>query len=140
MLSTLHFVQLLVDVGLVVLILLVQLIIYPSFLFYDRSALIKWHHIYTKRIAIIVAPLMITQLVLVIYILLNNLVVNIYNITISLIIIAIWGVTFAIFVPLHSKISSNSYVTKDLHKLVSFNWIRVLLWIFILILNLYFNT
>ena len=44
---------LLVDAGLVVLIWMVQLIIYPSFLHYDNN-LVEWHHKYTSRIALIV--------------------------------------------------------------------------------------
>ncbi|MFT7429007.1 MAG: hypothetical protein ACI9IZ_001504, partial [Nonlabens sp.] len=35
--------QLLVDFGLVVLIWIVQLIIYPSFLYYGSKTLNKWH-------------------------------------------------------------------------------------------------
>ena len=50
----LEFFRLLFDSGLLVLILMVQLIIYPSFLRYPLKNLITWNNIYTKRIAVIV--------------------------------------------------------------------------------------
>ncbi|MFT6745260.1 MAG: hypothetical protein ACJAR8_001821, partial [Bacteroidia bacterium] len=54
--------RLIVDFGLVVLIWMVQLIVYPSFLFYKDTELITWHTKYTPRITKIVAPLMFAQL------------------------------------------------------------------------------
>ena len=55
-------IRLLVDFGLLVLIWIIQLIIYPSFLFYRAKELITWHKMYTKAIALIVIPLMLGQL------------------------------------------------------------------------------
>ncbi len=54
--------RLLVDMGLLILTWLVQLVIYPSFLYYDATDLKKWHSIYTGRITFVVLPLMLTQL------------------------------------------------------------------------------
>ena len=59
-------ITLLVDIGLVVLIWMVQLIVYPSFTFYSKENLVNWHQKYTARIAVIVIPLMFLQLILVI--------------------------------------------------------------------------
>ena len=64
--------QLLVDFGLVVLIWIVQLIIYPSFLYYNSNTLSKWHKTYTGRITTIVAPLMIAQIAIAAYLLLTK--------------------------------------------------------------------
>ena len=50
-----------VDFGLLVLILMVQVIVYPSFLHFSKTNLIKWHQSYTPKITTIVAPLMIAQ-------------------------------------------------------------------------------
>lgn len=44
------------------------------------------------------------------------------------IILMLWGLTFAIFVPLHRKISQGTATGKDLQRLVSQNSIRTLLW------------
>ena len=59
--------QLIVDFGLLVLIWIVQLIIYPSFLYYKSKNLMVWHQKYTERIAVIVLPLMLMQLAIAIY-------------------------------------------------------------------------
>ena len=63
-----HFdmVRLLFDFGLVILIWMVQLVVYPSFRYYKESDLMRWHERYTKAISIIVVPLMFGQLFLVI--------------------------------------------------------------------------
>ncbi len=58
----LDLIRLICDTGLFVLIWMVQLIIYPSFIFYEPKDLYKWHSKYTKRIAFIVIPLMLGQL------------------------------------------------------------------------------
>ncbi|MEO1009857.1 MAG: hypothetical protein AAFX53_01035 [Bacteroidota bacterium] len=55
--------RLLCDFGLVVLIWSVQLIIYPSFQFYNPIELLLWHGIYVHRITYVVLPLMVGQLV-----------------------------------------------------------------------------
>jgi len=59
--------RLLLDFGLCILIWMVQLIVYPSFLFFSDNNLFTWHKTYTKAIALIVMPLMLGQLSIVIY-------------------------------------------------------------------------
>lgn len=59
--------RLLLDFGLCILIWVVQLIVYPSFAFYNNTQLLKWHKTYTKAIALIVIPLMLGQLGIAIY-------------------------------------------------------------------------
>ena len=56
-----------IDFGLVVLIWMIQLIVYPSFLHYTTTNLIKWHRKYTPLIGYIVGPLMLLQLGISIY-------------------------------------------------------------------------
>ena len=55
----LEYIRLLVDAGFIVLIWAVQLVIYPSFKFYSNANLLKWHRLYTKRVTVIVLPLML---------------------------------------------------------------------------------
>ncbi len=43
--------RLLFDFGLVVLIWIVQLVIYPGLCYYSETDLLKWHKLYTSRIA-----------------------------------------------------------------------------------------
>lgn len=125
---------LIVNSGLVVLIWMVQLIVYPSFLFYNKENLVKWHNIYTKRIAVIVVPLMLIQLVLSI---LNTVVsFSIINLTIALLVLFLWVFTFTSFAPVHFRISENRFQQTQLQQLVNRNWIRTIIWSFILGLSL----
>ena len=125
---------LIVNSGLVVLIWMVQLIVYPSFLFYNKENLVKWHNIYTKRIALIVVPLMLIQLVLSI---LNTIVsFSIINLTIALLVLFLWVFTFTSFAPVHFKISENRFQQTQLQQLVNRNWIRTIIWSFILGISL----
>ncbi|MEQ9363414.1 MAG: hypothetical protein RIF32_04185, partial [Leptospirales bacterium] len=50
--------------GLVVLIWLVQLVIYPAFMYADAEQFTDWHRVYTERVSLVVVPLMLGQLVL----------------------------------------------------------------------------
>ena len=118
--------RLLTDFGLVVLIWIVQLIVYPSFLYYSSKELIKWHRIYTSRFTFIVLPLMLGQLTITLYQLF--LAVNLYTVLSFVIIILLWLSTFLQFIPIHAKISKGKVNQKMLDSLVKKNWIRTFLW------------
>ncbi|MEP3209008.1 MAG: hypothetical protein ABJN95_07455 [Maribacter sp.] len=126
--------RLLFDFGLLVLIWLVQLVIYPSFRFYQQDNLVKWHRKYTVGIALVVIPLMFVQLTTAILQLLefqNTLTIG------SLVLIAlVWAITFLQFVPMHRKISDEKADKILLTRLVKRNWWRTLLWSVIFILTL----
>ncbi len=119
------------DSGLFVLIWMVQLIIYPSFLHYTSQNLIAWHLKYTKRIAIIVIPLMFTQLIIGFYDIFYQF--NALNTMRFLMILLLWIFTFTSFVPLHHKISEGKFDKKLLQLLVQRNWMRTLLWTVLLV-------
>lgn len=128
----------LVDAGLVVLIWMVQLIVYPSFLYYKTKNLITWHEKYTTRIAIIVVPLMITQLV---YALLAAFYAPTTEHFVYLfIVVFLWFFTFIAFAPLHFKISQNESNHKMLKTLLHRNWIRTILWSFLLVFHWYIKA
>ncbi len=132
MLDTLRLIS---DSGLLVLIWMVQLIVYPSFAYYNQENLYKWHSVYTGRIAIIVIPLMFGQLITTgIQVFLEQ---NFYTISSSVLVVAVWISTFAQFVPLHGNISENREIKNSIKKLVSKNWIRTFLWSLLFILTLY---
>jgi len=128
--------QLLVDFGLVVLIWIVQLIIYPSFLYYDSNSLGKWHKIYTGRITVIVAPLMIAQIALAAYLLVIKGDFAIFEI-IALVFISVnWLITMFVFIPLHEQIDTDSDDRKVQLRLVYFNWWRVLLFCLVFMVHM----
>ena len=95
--------RLLLDFGLCILIWMVQLIVYPSFLFFSDNNLFTWHKTYTKAIALIVMPLMLGQLSIVIYQVF--LIQNTYTLTSIVLVIFLWGITLLKFAPMHQQIS-----------------------------------
>ncbi|RNC86457.1 MAG: hypothetical protein ED556_09225 [Winogradskyella sp.] len=128
--------KLVFDTGTLVLIWLVQLVIYPSFLFYSEEDLKHWHIKYTKRISVVVLPLMLAQLIFSgfqVYI-----AQNLYTIVNLALLIVIWAITFGVFVPIHNGISKNSATKIELVKLVNYNWYRTLLWTIVFALS-FFN-
>ena len=118
--------RLVLDVGLLVLIWMIQLIVYPSFLFYTAKELIAWHKMYTKAIALIVIPLMLGQLGITIYQVF--LVQNIFTFTSIILVVFLWGITLLKFAPMHQQISEGNTHIQLLKKLVQNNWIRTIIW------------
>jgi hypothetical protein len=127
--------SLLIDIGLVVLIWMVQLIVYPSFTYYQPKNLIDWHQKYTKGIAVIVIPLMLAQLVLA----LVGIFYQAYFISVFtlLIVLFLWIFTFLKFAPLHFKISEGKHDQKLLQLLVQRNWLRTFLWSILFLFHLW---
>ena len=118
--------RLVLDVGLLVLAWMIQLIVYPSFLFYTAKELVTWHKIYTKTIALIVIPLMLGQLGITIYQVF--LVQNIFTFTSIILVVFLWGITLLKFAPMHQQISEGNTQIQLLKKLVQNNWIRTIIW------------
>ncbi len=129
--------RLLLDFGLVILIWLVQLIIYPSFQHYAKDSLIRWHKKYTPRITFIVLPLMLGQLML--YGTLLQEEKTFYSIGSFVLVLMAWLLTFTVFVPRHKEISSGAYTKRTLAQLVNFNWSRTLIWTLLFVWNLVEN-
>ncbi len=131
---TLEFYCLLFDFGLLVLIWLTQLIVYPSFRYSSATHFVAWHNTYTNRISVIVIPLMSGQLIL------SGLQLwALPSIGSSIAMVAIlgaWAITFIFFVPLHNTISANRYTDDTLVRLVRLNWWRTGLWTFVFLLHL----
>ena len=115
-----------VDAGLVVLIWLVQLIIYPSFAKIDQALFIDWHRSYTMNITLVVAPLMFAQLGLAIY--------EIWETPgllawIRLVLIgSVWALTFFWAVPVHNSLDVEGNTSVLVNELVRANWPRTIVW------------
>lgn len=124
---------LLIDFGLVVLIWMVQLIVYPSFLEYTKNDLLRWHHMYTQRLAIIVIPLMLGQLSFNVYQLFSQ--QTAYTITSFLAVSFLWVITLFVFAPMHQKIANGTWDKEFLCSLVKRNWIRTLVWTALFLLS-----
>ena len=127
--------NLLFDSGLLVLIWMIQLIVYPSFLYYNKEALVSWHRKYTLRLAIIVIPLMFGQLLLTCW---QWYQLQTLETTVRLLlVIAVWISTFVQFVPIHTKITQGRATNLHLKQLVHRNWLRTTLWTLICILGIF---
>ncbi len=128
---------LLVDFGLVILIWMTQLIVYPSFKYYDELQLVAWHQKYTVAISFIVMPLMLLQVVLHSYQLYTSF--NWFAVVAIFLIILTWFNTFAVAVPLHNQISKNTNSLAAAEKLVNINWYRTIMWSLVFVIGLINN-
>ena len=117
---------LVVDFGLVVLIWLTQLVVYPSFLWSEEHSFPRWHGIYTRRISLMVVPLMLGQ------VLLHGVQVATHTTTAAVFaaaaIIAAWFVTFAFAVPCHRALNAEGRSEAVVRRLIRWNWWRTACW------------
>jgi len=118
--------RLLLDFGLTVLIWIVQLVVYPSFLHFSKTDLVRWHRKYTARIAWIVIPLMLGQLMITGWQVYQT--PSIYSGISFVVVLFLWGFTFSHFAPLHGKISASKHTNDTLRRLVARNWVRTAAW------------
>ena len=123
----------LVDFGLVVLIWLVQLIIYPSFCHVDGARLQAWHQRYVERITWVVGPLMLAQVAI---ILAQLYVVLSWSLVLSLGMVGLcWLSSFGLSIPCHRKIEQGQGTADVLERLVQTNWPRTILWTAVFLLG-----
>ena len=127
--------RLTVDMGIVVLIWMVQLIVYPSFLYCDRQELIRWHGIYTGRISLLVMPLMLAQVAIVGAQTLSS-GFRWDHVVASGLVLGCWISTFSLSVPLHNRISNGEIGQEVLKALVVTNWPRTVGWTVCFLLSL----
>ena len=133
--NSLDSLRVIIDFGLVVLIWMVQLIIYPGFSYYSNSDLLKWHKFYTPKITIVVAPLMFIQMGIAIYLTVFEF--SLPYLIYLILVLSSWISTFIYFVPLHRKIDGNTDIKISAQKLATGNWVRTFQWTFIFIYSLY---
>ena len=116
----------LVNFGLVILIWLVQLIIYPSLAHVDDSEFIGWHRRYVRRITILVGPLMTAQMLLLLWAVRRELIpANVLMLGGAAV---IWLSSAVYSVPCHLKLQQTGRDRRVIHRLVRTNWIRTILW------------
>lgn len=130
--------RLAIDFGLMVLIWMVQLLIYPGFEFLNKDTFHSWHRKYARNMTFIVAPLMFTQVFMVIYYFYYYPQQFLPNVIYASLVALTWITTFIIFIPLHKKLDNEPHNVKTCCKLTQRNWIRVFLWTGIVLLDLYF--
>ncbi|WP_421765027.1 hypothetical protein [Ekhidna sp.] len=127
--------KLIIDFGLVILIWMTQLVVYPSFTYFAENDLFRWHSKYTTAVSIIVMPLMLGQLGIHGYSLYNEF--SWLKSIALLLIVLTWINTFFFAVPLHNNIGEGKEVLTAAKSLVNVNWYRTVLWTGIFLLSLY---
>lgn len=123
------------DFGLLLLIWMVQLIIYPAFERIQRDRFRSWHTNYTGLITIFVVPLMFCQVALIGYELVYFF--SWKTCCSALVVTVCWTSTFALSVPLHSQLQALGNQSPIAKRLVSTNWIRTIGWSFVFCLTVY---
>lgn len=123
------------DTGMFILIWLVQLIIYPSFLFYSKENFLKWHKSYTKALMLIVGPLLAGQGLTVAYQFFTT--YSFYSFISSILITSAVVYTFIHFIPLHAELERN-HSFKTIKKLINNNWYRTFIWTLVVIIDVFY--
>lgn len=118
--------RLVIDFGLVILIWMVQLIVYPSFRYYSPDELAIWHPKYSNLITLIVGPLMLAQVGVVGWELLHRF--SWLGVVSAGLVGLMWASTAFQAVPIHNTIASGDASAETLARLVSVNWIRTVGW------------
>lgn len=124
--SALHGFSIFTDSGLLVLIWIVQVAVYPAFPHIESKAFKTWHYGYTRKMGYIAGPLMIAQL--------GAAGLSVYHqpsLASSFYIAAVagtWAVTFLYSVPLHRALETHGPQPTLIAKLISTNWIRTIIW------------
>ena len=122
-----------IDLSMFVLIWLVQIIIYPVFLYITEDQFRIWHKIYCKRISYFVLPLMIAQLfesASACFFIGSHL----EWIKLGCVLSA-WIFTFLISAPCHQNLTKYGKVEREIYKLISTNWYRTWIWSVVLIIS-----
>lgn len=116
----------LVNFGMLLVIWLVQLVIYPGFAHYPPERLVAWHARYTRLISLFVVPLMLAQLGLLAWGAYGGAGWPVHAM-LACVLLA-WGVTFKFSVALHGRIARDEDPAGAVRLLVRTNWPRTALW------------
>ncbi|MBC8155137.1 MAG: hypothetical protein H7Z72_19785 [Bacteroidetes bacterium] len=127
--------RLVVDFGLVVLIWLVQLIIYPGFAYYSPADLAIWHPKYTSLITFVVGPLMLAQVAATGLSLTSQF--SWLTLIVAVLVVVVWWSTAFQAIPLHNRIDAGIDLPRTIADLVRVNWPRTIIWTLIFGIDLF---
>lgn len=112
---------------LVGLIWLVQIVQYPMFAYFDRAGFTQAHAFHTAAIGIVVAPPMLLELALALWLAFQDRSGPLAWLGLALV-GAIWASTFFVIVPMHTQLGSGGFDPEVHRKLVAWNWVRTVAW------------
>ena len=114
------------NIYLIAVSIIVQFIIYPSFKTYNENKFKNFHSSYTRKMFLIVGPIMALELLCCIYLIY----VDLTKISsLGLILLIIWILTFFMIVPIHNKLNIK-FESLEHSRLLRLNAFRTLAWIF----------
>ena len=114
------------NIYLIAVSIIVQFIIYPSFKSYNENKFKNFHSNYTRKMFLIVGPIMALELLCCIYLIY----VDLTKISsLGLILLIIWILTFFMIVPIHNKLNIK-FESLEHSRLLRLNAFRTLAWIF----------
>lgn len=122
----LHIARNLFDFGIVTVVWLAQVIMYPSLVHIERDAFVSWHRKYSSRIAFFVIPLLCGQAIIVGIMVYND--ASFLNVLSATVIFLCWVSTFGLSVPCHAKLQRSGKDISVIRRLVWTNLIRTILW------------
>ena len=125
-----HLLSLAVSWALFGLIWMVQLVHYPSFRYIEDFQAFHQHH--TSSISLIVAPLMLVELVLTVYLAWEARFNWQWLVPLAMVLL-IWANTFLQAVPLHEELArkaaaDSGELVNSIESLIQVNWPRTILW------------
>lgn len=108
---------------------MVQLVTYPQFLDVPAAAFPEFHGRYTKRITLVVMPLMLLELGLSLFAAWHFRETDLQWLMAAgaAMTVALWLITFLVQVPQHEKLSTG-YSAPVIRALIVGNWLRTVLW------------
>ena len=107
------------------IIIITQIVNYPL-LKHVKVGFSSFHKEYVRRIGLVVAPLMLLEIIIVCFMLLENHDSSLTKLLLLLVIL-IWISTFFIQVPIHKQLSLDD--KKNINLLIISNWIRTFCWL-----------
>ena len=114
--------------AMLIVILLVQVLIYPQFKQVSPHELGDYVKFHIRHISWIVIPIMLVETFSLIQLWTNQEIWSFWLISATVFLVLIWGLTFIKIVPLHNEIARSSDVT-FISSLLSLNLIRTILWV-----------
>ncbi len=123
------------DLGIVFVVWLAQVIMYPSLAHIERNIFVSWHRKYSTRIAFFVIPLPCGQAVIVG--IMMYLVGGFLTTLSAAIIVLCWASTFGLSVPCHAKLQRSGKDLSVIRRLVWTNLVRTILWTIVFMIGLY---
>lgn len=112
---------------------IVQLIIYPSFKYIKDSQFNKWHLKYMRTVGILIGPIMLAQIILIVFFAFLN--SNTIHLLRFILLLVSWALTLLVSVPLHRKLESGLSIESSKDSLIQTNWYRTITWSLIFLSN-----